>query len=284
MKITTLIENSLGNNKTLINEHGLSIFIETDFGNILFDTGQSGDFVKNAKKLNVDLNSIKYLVLSHGHYDHCGGVKRLLQSIDSKPNLYVSKYFFKNSYKYHLKNTNKLDKEENYKYIGIDFSKYDLIDNDITINYISSNSLKLTPNVTIHTNFKRNCNFEKLNPTLKFKSNNLMMVDEFLDEIALTIDTPRGLLVIVGCSHIGIINIINSIKERSNKKIYGIIGGTHLVEANDDRIDKTIEYFSKLGIDFIGVSHCTGKHAIEKLQNNCNKFFLNCTGTILNID
>src|SRR3712207_8398373 len=84
MKITTIIENSLGDKKELYNEHGISFFIETNNGNILFDTGQSGDFIKNANNLNIDLSKTDYLVLSHAHYDHCGGVKRFLDSFKDR--------------------------------------------------------------------------------------------------------------------------------------------------------------------------------------------------------
>lgn len=94
MKITTIIENSLGDKKQLHNEHGLSFFIETNNGNILFDTGQSGDFIENANELDIDLNKTDYLVLSHAHYDHCGGVKRFLNSFNVNPKFYVSNKFF----------------------------------------------------------------------------------------------------------------------------------------------------------------------------------------------
>lgn len=148
MKITTLIENTLEENKSLINEHGLSMFIETEEGNILFDTGQTGDFIRNAKNLNVDLNNTKYLVLSHAHYNHCGGVKKLLETIDSKPELYVSDHFFKNSHKYRILDKNNETanniKETSLKYIGINFNKSYLLDNNIDINYLTSDFIELT--------------------------------------------------------------------------------------------------------------------------------------------
>lgn len=287
MKITTLIENTLEENKNLINEHGLSMFIETEEGNILFDTGQTGDFIKNAKTLNVDLNNTKYLVLSHAHYDHCGGVKKLLESMDSRPELYVSEYFFKNSDKYRIvdKNneTDNTIKENSLKYIGINFNKYYLLDNNIDINYLTSDFIQLTSKISLHTNFKRNCIFECINPRMKFKIHNNLLTDEFKDEIALTIDTEKGLIILVGCSHPGIINIIDSIQKRTGKKIYGVIGGTHLVEADNDRIEKTIEYFISMDIKLVGVSHCTGKNAVEKFRNRCNNFFINSTGKTLNL-
>ena len=77
MKITTLIENTQDENQKLNYEHGISMFIETEKCNILFDTGKTGNFIENAEKLNIDLKSIDVIILSHAHYDHCGGVRRL---------------------------------------------------------------------------------------------------------------------------------------------------------------------------------------------------------------
>ncbi|MCY6485181.1 MBL fold metallo-hydrolase [Clostridium aestuarii] len=284
MKITTLIENTLGENKSLINEHGLSFFIETSEGNILFDTGQSGDFIKNAKALNIDLNKTDYLLLSHAHYDHCGGVKKYLDSVDIKPDLYISKYFFDNSDKYHIfedsKDENAL-KNGFTKYIGINFSKDYIMKKQVDINYITGDFVKLTSKISVHTNFKRECNFEYLNENLKMKINNTLLTDNFKDEIAISITTEKGLLILVGCSHPGIVNIINTIQKRTGEKIYGVIGGTHLIEADNSRIEKTIQYFNKLNIKLIGVSHCTGENAINKFKNSCDNFFINCTGKII---
>lgn len=274
MKIVTLIENTLEDNSTLIKEHGLSIFIETEEGNILFDTGQSGNFILNAEKLNINLNKVDFIVLSHGHYDHAGGMKPLLEYIQTKPKLYVSQYFFLNSQKYYLLDESK----SNLKYIGIDFNESYILDKNIPINYINSYSYALTSKINIISNFQRSCNFESLNKNMKIKINDKFYTDSFDDEIALTIDTPKGLLVIVGCSHLGIVNIVNSIIKRTNKKIYGIIGGTHLIEADTHRINKTIQYLKDMNIQLIGVSHCTGKNAIETLKKETVKLFINYTG------
>jgi len=99
LKITTLIENNPDDNNLLSSEHGLSLYIEIDEMKILFDTGQSGDFIKNAEKLNVDLSNLKYVVLSHGHYDHTGGFRNLVDKIGNSYKLIAGKDFFNNKYK-----------------------------------------------------------------------------------------------------------------------------------------------------------------------------------------
>ncbi len=131
IKITTLIEDSKKEKSELIREHGLSIYINTPRCNIIFDTGSSGNFIKNAEKLNVDLQETNYMILSHAHYDHCGGVRSFIENIKCYPELYISQYFFENSNKF------KIGKEREYKYLGIDFDEKYLIDNGIPINYVS---------------------------------------------------------------------------------------------------------------------------------------------------
>ncbi|MCD3244643.1 MBL fold metallo-hydrolase [Clostridium botulinum C] len=287
MKITTIIENSLGDKKELYNEHGISFFIETNNGNILFDTGQSGDFIENANNLNIDLSKTDYLVLSHAHYDHCGGVKRFLDSFNVKSKFYVSNKFFFNSNKYHYLyeriNSDFHCNKVRYKYIGIDFDESFIKEKKLDINYVKDDMIELIDNIKIFTNFERRYDFEKRNPNMMIKRGEEYIVDTFEDEIVLSIETEKGLLILLGCSHPGILNIIYSIMKRTRKNIYGILGGTHLVEADNNRIEKTIQVLKEMNIKLLGVSHCTGKKAVEAFKNQCDNFFVNSTGTIIEL-
>ena len=109
------------------------------------------------------------------------------------------------------------------------------------------------------------------------------ILDNFKEEVALVIDTYKGLVVLVGCSHVGIINILNSISKRLNRRIYAVLGGTHLIRCDENRINKTIEAFNELDISTIGLSHCTGEFATIKLKELEDRFFLNNTGNRLEI-
>jgi 7,8-dihydropterin-6-yl-methyl-4-(beta-D-ribofuranosyl)aminobenzene 5'-phosphate synthase len=287
MKITTLIENSQDDLKILKNEHGLAMFIETPDCNILFDTGKSGDFIDNAKKLNIDLSKTDVMVLSHAHYDHCGGVKRFIETFEVKPKLFISEDFFKNSNKYHYSDGSlKIDfsQEAGYTYIGVGFDKKYLELNKIPINFINSSVTKISENIYICSNFKKHYEFEKANENMKIKLGDKYIVDSFSDEIALVIDTSKGLLILLGCSHPGVLNMVTTISEIFQKKVLGVIGGTHLIEADNDRIKKSIEYFNDLDIDMIGVSHCTGEKAVELFGSNCKGFFINNTGKVIDIE
>src|SRR3712207_1580626 len=181
MKITTIIENSLGENKSLLNEHGLSFFIENNGKNILFDTGKSGNFVENAEKLNIDLNKTNYLVLSHAHYDHCGGVRTFLDNFTSKPELFISNNFFKNSNKYHHSDGNqKLDftsDNNEYNYIGINFDETFIKNKNLNINYVSKDMVNITDNIYVFSNFEKTYNFETLNSNMIIKEDENYVID-----------------------------------------------------------------------------------------------------------
>ncbi|QEK13555.1 MBL fold metallo-hydrolase [Crassaminicella thermophila] len=273
MTITTLIENNLGKDKTLYNEHGLSFFIEGENFNILYDTGQSNKFIDNAKKLNIDLSKTTHVVLSHGHYDHTGGFKDFVVNTNASFDLYISKYFFRKKYSI---------EEDTCKYLGPNFDEAFLKEKNIKLNYIT-NDIEIAPNVVLSTNFKRKTPFETISPRFYVKEGKSYVKDDFKDEIVLSIQTKKGLIVLLGCSHPGVVNILDSLIQRTKKPIYAIIGGTHLVEGNKNQLKSTLDYFKKISIKHIGVSHCTGEAAIKELkQFDC--FFENCTGTQIQIN
>lgn len=286
MKITTLIENSQDDLKILKNEHGLSMFIQTPECNILFDTGKSGDFIDNAQKLNINISKTDIIVLSHAHYDHCGGIKKFVETFNIRPQLFISEDFFKNSNRYHYSDgTLKTDfsNEKGYKYIGIDFNEDYLKSNRIPINFVHNSVTKISENIYICSKFNKYHSFEKANESMKVKVEDKYITDSFSDEIALVIDTSKGILILLGCSHPGVLNMVTTISEAFRKEVLGVIGGTHLVEADDDRIKKSIEYFNDLNINMVGVSHCTGEKAMELFDEGCKGFFINKTGTVIEI-
>lgn len=272
MKITTLIENEAGHNKELKNEFGLSLFIEDEDISLIFDTGKSGDFIFNAQKLQIPLNNIKHVVLSHSHFDHTGGIRKLVDTFNNKFTLHISKTFFEEKHRI----TGVI-----HEFLGNNFNEKYILDKGININYIDTDEFKLSKNITLFTNFKSLNNFET--PTRYYfrKIYDDYILDSMEDELVLGIDTSKGLLIVCGCSHIGIANIVENIKYRTQKKIYGIIGGLHLSKASDERIEKVLKYFDECNIEFFGVSHCTGEKVTKILRESKKNFIYNNTGNTI---
>lgn len=274
MKITTLIENNSGKRSDLHTEHGLSVYIEVDGKNILFDTGQSGNFIDNAEKLGIDLKNLDYVIISHGHYDHSGGLERLIKEINPDIKLYLGKGFFDKKYG--------LVSEDNYKYIGNPFDESFLKDNNIPFKYINEDITNITENLMIFTNFNRDEDFENTNQTLYIKENGTYKKDMFYDEISLGLKTHKGIFVIVGCAHPGIVNILETIYQRTGMDIHGLIGGTHLIEEDEFKINKIIEYLKEKDTKVIGACHCTGLQGETMLRQQLEDNFINNnTGDVL---
>ena len=276
MKIVVLIEDKEVGKKGLETEHGLSVYMEVDDKKILFDTGQSGKFIDNAKALDVDLKSLDYVLISHGHYDHSGGLKRLIGEIGTDIELFVGKDFFDNKYS--------LRESGDYKYVGNPFDRSYLREKGIKTEYVDSDMLNITENLMVFTNFNRKEEFENNNQKMFLKEGGVYKLDEFPDEISIGIKTDKGLIVVVGCSHPGIVNILDTIMDRTGMKIHQVIGGTHLVEEDDDKINKVIDYLKEKDIKFVSACHCTGKQGETMLGQQLEDGFMEMkTGDILRV-
>lgn len=277
LKITTLIENNSDKNNILFSEHGLSLYIEINEKKILFDTGQSGDFIKNAEKLRIDLNDLDYVTLSHGHYDHTGGFRKLVEDTNKSFKLIVGNEFFNEKYK--------LIEGEGYKFNGNSFGEEFIRENDISIKYIDQDLFNITENIIVFSNFERENDFEILNRKFYIKENDKYALDDFSDEIVLGVKHEKGLVIILGCSHVGIVNILETIIQRTGMPIYAIVGGSHLIEADELRLNNTIDYLKEKSINIFRLSHCTGYSAVEKLESEFgNKFIYNNSGNVIELD
>ena len=273
LKLTTLIENQENVSQCLIGEHGLSMLIEIQGHKLLFDTGQTGAFIDNVKKLGIDLHDIDHLIVSHGHYDHSSGVPRLLKEYPGIPDMIVGEGFFAPKYK-------RIEPGA-YKYNGNPMARETI---DIPVIEVTEDTYSLWEGVTIHKNFNRSCDYEELNPMFYLKRDNGYVQDTFSDEIALAIHTDKGLVVIVGCSHVGISNILETICRREGESIYALVGGTHLMGASKDRVNSTIDTFRQMHIKEICVSHCTGAENIDILSKEFGEHFINNgTGNVINL-
>jgi len=275
LKITVLAENSVVVPFDVIGEHGFAAFVETPDFNFLFDTGQGKALVNNALALKKDLSSIKFLYLSHGHYDHTGGLLDLLK-IKSPLTIYTHKDAF--SKRYWFKGGVK-------KYIGIPFSKAYL--ESLGANFVYEKEFReIEKGIYSSGEVERKTDFERIDAEMKVENENGKLVqDQILDDFSLAIDTSKGLVVILGCAHSGIVNILNHfINKTGRKEIYAVIGGTHLGFATDEQINTTLEVIDKYNIQKLGASHCTGLEVGAKLYNKLkDRFFFAGVGSVLEV-
>ncbi len=268
--ITTLVENTKGNNNTLRTEHGLSFLIRTEDENILFDTGSSDAFLHNAEVLGEDvIRTVTKVVLSHSHYDHTEGLPFLLDRTEHKLSIHVGKGFFTPKYG---------KKDGKLKYQGSSFSRQSLEDRGHKIYEHTEGLVELSDNVFIVTNFTRKVDTAWINQEFLIPAGGEYQTDPFDDEISLILRTPKGLVLIVGCSHPGILNIISTAKAKFPEPMYAVLGGTHLIKAKGERLEQAVKRFSRMGNTLLGLSHCTGDTALELLKEVCPNFFHNHTG------
>ncbi len=284
LQITTLIENMPDKEEDLACEHGLSLYIEFDGKKILFDTGQTGAFLDNARKLDKPVENVDYIIISHGHYDHSGGVPRLAEKLSEAGGkcipMYIGAEFFQKKYK-HLS-------DGSYRYNGNPFEEALLQTEKIGLHKIEENITLLEENILLFKNFTRVTEFEKRNEKFVVENKDMekdegadFLPDDFADELALGLRTSKGLVLVVGCSHVGVVNIIRNVMERTGEKIYCVLGGTHLIEADEERLTRTTEALLDCGISQIAVSHCTGEAGMEYVAEAFgDRFMVNNTGNV----
>ncbi len=244
MKVSVLTENTAS--AYFIAEFGLSYFIEHDEKNILFDTGHTDVFLKNAKKLNIDINKTDLIVLSHGHWDHGNGLKYLEnKKLLCHPDAFKKRY-----------------SKMNQSNIGLDLS-YEVLNNKFEL-IVSSTPYHISENIIFLGEIPRLNDFESQKTSFVDSNSDADFVP---DDSALAIVVRDELIVITGCSHSGICNIVEYAKETTGiKNVKTVMGGFHLKE-NDIQTKRTIQYFKEKKIKNILPSHCTRLPALAAFYN-----------------
>ena len=274
-KITTLVENTVAQSgKNLIGEHGLSFYIETESNKILFDTGQNLAISNNAKVLGIDLSLIDTVILSHGHYDHSGGLKNLLEC-----NREFTLYAHPDAFNQKVKGL-----DDNFQYIGIPVEKNFLEEKGIEIK-LDRNPAQIAPGIMTTGEIPLENDFEGLESIFYIKKENAVIADTLADDLALILDTDKGLTVLLGCSHRGVINTLSQVVRLTAKNsISAIMGGLHLGKASDSKLSKIMAHLGGFGLEKIGVGHCTGTRAFVALSNEFpNRVFLNTVGHVVSV-
>lgn len=247
MKLKVLEDNNTLIDSYYLGEPAVSYFIEDGDTKILFDTGYSDAFIKNANAMNIDLNKIDKVIISHGHNDHTGGLKYLFNSCHNKNIELIA----------HTECFNKklCDNEE----IGTSMTKEEL--EQVCNLKLTKTPLKVSENIIFLGEIPQFNSFEQREVIGKCDNNGEMIDDFIKDDTAIVSKNKAGLFIITGCSHSGICNIIEYAKQVCKEnRIYGVIGGFHLFDTNE-RLDNTIEYFKENSIQFLYPCHCVSLKA-----------------------
>jgi 7,8-dihydropterin-6-yl-methyl-4-(beta-D-ribofuranosyl)aminobenzene 5'-phosphate synthase len=271
IKITVLVEDT-AESKDVLTEHGLSFFIETDNKYGLFDTGQTDVIIKNAKSLKLPIDKILWIALSHGHRDHTGGLDYLLKmlpdvDIYGHPDVILPKHIINGDWKSY----------------GISSYSKQIISKIKNRIHFSEDPIPITDNILTTGQIPRKTDYETISKRFYVERDGEFVNDSFTDDLSLILKTSKGIIVLLGCAHSGVVNILNHVKRITGQEnIYSVIGGMHLVKAPQDRINKTVEKFHMFGVEKIGLAHCTGKEAVETFFSEFgDKCFLCPVGTFI---
>ncbi|MDF1534986.1 MAG: MBL fold metallo-hydrolase [bacterium] len=274
-RVTVLSENSVVKPMGLIGEHGFAALVERGDSKVLFDTGQGYALVHNARILGVDLGTVDTVVLSHGHYDHTGGLAELLKGggrkrIFAHPGIFVSRYW------------EAVDGSR--EPIGMPFTRAYLegLGADFVL---SETSQVVAEGISTTGEVARETVFEKGDTTLFLCEENGGGPDPHVDDLSLVVEGESGLLVLLGCAHAGLVNILRHVqKTRPGMVVKAVVGGTHLGFSGEEQMQGTVEAMTGMGVEKVGASHCTGLAGSARLREALgDSFFFAGVGSVLEV-
>lgn len=265
MRIITLIENQVYK-QGLVAEHGLSMYVETDGFCLLFDTGQTGLFAQNAQKMGIDLARVDALVLSHGHYDHTGGLATFLQWNHHAP-IYGKRGLFEA--KYHGQ----------HRPIGITLSREQLGERFVAVDM----PVTLPGNITIMPDIPLHNPYDTHFGEMYKETDGQLVRDEFTDELFVAIVKDDQVNVLTACSHRGVANICQTAISHFNLPLGYVLGGFHTSGSKPEAVEHLINWFEKVQPKSIGICHCSGLNTYTAFQQAFGaRVFYNHTGTVIN--
>ncbi len=258
MQMTVVCENTVGRSIPAGGEHGYSALLQTQGGTWLFDTGSGRTLLHNLEVLGCDPDQITAVVLSHGHADHVGGLLPLLQRIGPRT-VYAHPQVF---------TERRWQGQHEQIDIGPPCSRSSLEEAGASFRFERRFS-ELAPGLYSSGEILRSNKAETGDPHLLAKKgpHDEWSPDSFKDDLALAVDTPAGLVILLGCAHAGLINTVEHFRKKlPYRRVHAIIGGTHLGPASDAQFEATLDYLHKLDFDRLGLAHCTGQIRAAQLH------------------
>lgn len=267
--ILTLMENTTARD-CLACEHGLSLLIEGAGRRVLYDTGGSPRFLQNAGMLGADLADLDALVFSHGHYDHTGGAAALLERDRPPKGVWLGRNFFQprcSREQDGLMDISPLLEESWIARAGI------------PCHVVGEEPVKLGDGMWLVSGFTQGEPVETPSPRLLRRRNGKLEVDTFEEEVAVVLKTPSHLALVSGCSHVGVLNMCRRVEELFGRPVTDFVGGTHLMNAGDERIEATCRLLQERGVRRLGACHCSGTRARDYFAAHFPGFFSNQVGS-----
>lgn len=246
MELTVLVENQPAG-RGLLGEHGIAFHLRVDGRSVLFDTGQGLTLTHNADQLGIDLGALEAIVLSHGHYDHTGGLPAVLERCSA-----VDIYLHPDAVQ------PKFNREG--KDIGAPPLALTALNKAKTLHMVEK-PVEILPGLFATGSIPRRNAFEDTGGPF-YCDTHKQHEDTLPDDQALYALLPEGVVVILGCSHAGLVNTLEYISELTGGlPIHAIIGGTHLLRANEVRLAATAGLLETLNVQLLAPNHCTGLNA-----------------------
>ncbi len=248
-----------GNISDVLGEHGLAFLLDNGEEKILYDTGKGRTLLTNLEQWEINPEEIDKVIISHGHLDHTGGLLSLVKSRTAPTRIFCSPKIFEHK--------NMKDKStQNFEYIGSPFSREELESEGAKFQFVE-NFTPVGKNIWLSGEIPRRHSWERdVDNFYKREGENNYVKEDLEDDQSVVIDTDAGLVILAGCGHAGIINILSHVCGKMGEKKLHIIGGLHLAGVSESRLEATINRLKEYPLANLITGHCTGFEATCRLR------------------
>ncbi len=266
LRIHVVVDNLAVNPGKILGEWGLALLVEIEYEDgttkyVLYDTGQSGTaLLNNVEQMRLPLEKVSHIVLSHGHYDHTGGLVKVLERLNAlgvRPHVIAHPAIFERKL---------VVRKGEVKYIGVPSRREEIETRSWLI--LTRDPMSVVPSVLFSGEVLR-YGYPEYTPDMYVAHPDGRLIrDSMSDDTALIVQTRRGLVILTGCGHSGILNIIEHARALTKvQKIFAIIGGLHQERETRENIEKLCDELARRGVELIVPLHCTGVRATSIMLN-----------------